>query len=140
MPLLCRCYAAVLFLASLSGVEDSCGAGEMARCYFPAKTAKTAGRSQKARDACRMDAPGGGLRMRSLWSDTDAERMVERYAQQGVGRDLALRVYTSRLLGGDPKLVLHGGGNTSVKTVVKDLLDEEVEGLCVKGRGWDMAG
>jgi len=77
--------------------------------------------------------------MRSLWSDTNAERMVERYAQQGVARDLALRVYTSRLLGGDPKLVLHGGGNTSVKTVVKDLLDEEVEVLCVKGSGWDMA-
>src|SRR2546429_1291 len=77
--------------------------------------------------------------MRSLWSDTDAERMVERYAQQGVGRDVALRVYTSRLLGGEPKLVLHGGGNTSVKTVVRDLLDEEVEVLCVKGSGWDMA-
>ncbi len=77
--------------------------------------------------------------MQSLWSDADAERMVERYAQQGIGRDLALRVYTSRLLGGEPKLVLHGGGNTSVKTVVKDLLDEEVEVLCVKGSGWDMA-
>src|SRR6266436_3183187 len=111
----------------------------MARCYFLAKTAKTAGRSQNARDACRMDAPGGGLPMRSLWSDADAGRMVERYAQQGVGRDLALRVYTSRLLGGEPKLVLHGGGNTSVKTVVKDLLDEDVEVLCVKGSGWDMA-
>src|SRR6266478_10080486 len=78
--------------------------------------------------------------MRSLWSDAEAERLVERYAQQGVGRDLALRVYTSRLLGGEPKLVLHGGGNTSVKTVAKDLLDEEVEVLCVKGSGWDMAG
>ena len=77
--------------------------------------------------------------MRSLWSDADAGRMVERYAQQGVARDLALRVYTSRLLGGEPKLVLHGGGNTSVKTVSKDLLDEEVEVLCVKGSGWDMA-
>ena len=77
--------------------------------------------------------------MRSLWSDADSERMVERYAQQGVGRDLALRVYSSRLLGGEPKLVLHGGGNTSVKTVAKDLLDEEVEVLCVKGSGWDMA-
>jgi rhamnose utilization protein RhaD (predicted bifunctional aldolase and dehydrogenase)/NAD(P)-dependent dehydrogenase (short-subunit alcohol dehydrogenase family) len=77
--------------------------------------------------------------MQSLWSDADAKRMVERYAQQGVGRDLALRVYTSRLLGGEPKLVLHGGGNTSVKTVTKDLLDEEVEVLCVKGSGWDMA-
>src|SRR4029077_7340569 len=111
----------------------------MARCYFPAKTAKTAGRSQNARDACRMDAPGGGLRMRSLWSDTNAERMVGRYAPQGVALALAVRVYPSRRLGGDPKLVLHGGGNTSVKTVVKDLLDEEVEVLCVKGSGWDMA-
>src|SRR5438876_2555162 len=77
--------------------------------------------------------------MRSLWADTEADRLVERYAQQGVGRDLALRVYTSRLLGGEPKLVLHGGGNTSVKTVMKGLLDEEVEALCVKGSGWDMA-
>jgi rhamnose utilization protein RhaD (predicted bifunctional aldolase and dehydrogenase)/NAD(P)-dependent dehydrogenase (short-subunit alcohol dehydrogenase family) len=77
--------------------------------------------------------------MHSLWSDEDAERLVDRYASDGVGRDLALRVYTSRLLGGEPKLVLHGGGNTSVKTVMKDLLDEEVETLCVKGSGWDMA-
>jgi rhamnose utilization protein RhaD (predicted bifunctional aldolase and dehydrogenase)/NAD(P)-dependent dehydrogenase (short-subunit alcohol dehydrogenase family) len=77
--------------------------------------------------------------MQSLWSDAEAERMVEHYAQHNVGRDLALRVYTSRLLGGEPKLVLHGGGNTSVKTVAKDLLDEEVEVLCVKGSGWDMA-
>jgi rhamnose utilization protein RhaD (predicted bifunctional aldolase and dehydrogenase)/NAD(P)-dependent dehydrogenase (short-subunit alcohol dehydrogenase family) len=77
--------------------------------------------------------------MQSLWSDANAERMVDRYAQQGIGRDLALRVYTSRLLGGEPRLVLHGGGNTSVKTVVTDLLDEEAEVLCVKGSGWDMA-
>ena len=77
--------------------------------------------------------------MRSMWSDADAERMVERYAGEGVARDLALRVYTSRLLGREPKLVLHGGGNTSVKTIMKDLLDEEVEVLCVKGSGWDMA-
>jgi rhamnose utilization protein RhaD (predicted bifunctional aldolase and dehydrogenase)/NAD(P)-dependent dehydrogenase (short-subunit alcohol dehydrogenase family) len=77
--------------------------------------------------------------MQSLWSDADAEQMVAHYAGDGVGRDLALRVYTSRLLGGEPKLVLHGGGNTSVKTVIRDLLDEEVEVLCVKGSGWDMA-
>jgi len=84
--------------------------------------------------------PGEGVsEMRSLWSDADAERMIERYADQGVARDLVLRVYTSRLLGGDAKLVLHGGGNTSVKIVMKDLLDEEVEVLCVKGSGWDMA-
>ncbi len=77
--------------------------------------------------------------MHSLWSDAEAERLIDHYAAAGVGRDVALRVYTSRLLGGEPKLVLHGGGNTSVKTVMKDLLDEEVEALCVKGSGWDMA-
>src|SRR5271154_6632632 len=77
--------------------------------------------------------------MDNLWSDAEAERVVDHYAAAGVGRDLALRVYTSRLLGGEPKLVLHGGGNTSVKTVVKDLLDEDAEVLCVKGSGWDRA-
>ena len=41
---------------------------------------------------------------------------VDRYARKGIAADLALRVYTTRLLGRDPKLVLHGGGNTSVKT------------------------
>jgi rhamnose utilization protein RhaD (predicted bifunctional aldolase and dehydrogenase)/NAD(P)-dependent dehydrogenase (short-subunit alcohol dehydrogenase family) len=77
--------------------------------------------------------------MHSQWSDAEAARLVDHYAGRGIGKDIALRVYTSRLLGGDPKLVLHGGGNTSVKTVVKDLLDEEAEVLCVKGSGWDMA-
>ena len=77
--------------------------------------------------------------MQSLWSDNEAERLVQHYAGQGIGADVALRVYTSRLLGRDPKLVLHGGGNTSVKTVVKDLVDEDAEVLCIKGSGWDMA-
>lgn len=76
--------------------------------------------------------------MKSLWSDADAESYVAKYAPQGVNRDLALRVYTTRLLGGDPKLVLHGGGNTSCKTTIKDLLGDDVEVLCVKGSGWDM--
>ena len=76
--------------------------------------------------------------MKTLWSDTDAESFVARYAQQGVSRDLALRVYTTRLLGSDPQLVLHGGGNSSVKTEMPDLLGEPVEVLCVKGSGWDM--
>src|SRR6202045_4448819 len=77
--------------------------------------------------------------MKSLWSKADAKAIVEHYGVAGVGPDLALRVYTSRLLGGDPRLVLHGGGNTSVKTVLPDLLGEPVEVLCVKGSGWDMA-
>jgi rhamnose utilization protein RhaD (predicted bifunctional aldolase and dehydrogenase)/NAD(P)-dependent dehydrogenase (short-subunit alcohol dehydrogenase family) len=77
--------------------------------------------------------------MQSAWVDRDAAALIERYAKEGIGADLALRVYTTRLLGRDPKLVLHGGGNTSVKTRVRDLLGEEVDVLCVKGSGWDMA-
>jgi rhamnose utilization protein RhaD (predicted bifunctional aldolase and dehydrogenase)/NAD(P)-dependent dehydrogenase (short-subunit alcohol dehydrogenase family) len=81
--------------------------------------------------------------MQSLWSDGDAEAMVQRFgaaaATESAGRDIALRVYTSRLLGGDPRLVLHGGGNISVKTVLPDLLGDPAEVLCIKGSGWDMA-
>ncbi len=76
--------------------------------------------------------------MKNLWSDTDAEAMVATYAAKGINRDLALRIYTTRLLGGDPRLVLHGGGNTSVKTTVSDLVGDEWDVLCVKGSGWDM--
>ena len=76
--------------------------------------------------------------MQSRWSDSEAKAFVERYAPKGVNADLALRTYTTRLLGSDPRLVLHGGGNTSVKTHEKDLLGEDVEVICVKGSGWDM--
>lgn len=74
--------------------------------------------------------------MQSAWTDRDANAAVARYA--GLGQDLALRVYTTRLLGQDARLVLHGGGNTSVKTRLADLNGEDVDVLCVKGSGWDM--
>ncbi len=77
--------------------------------------------------------------MKSLWNDDAADRMVADYAAKGVGRDLALRVYTTRLLGSDPRLVLHGGGNTSVKRTATDLVGDTHDVLCVKGSGWDMA-
>ncbi|OLB79438.1 MAG: short-chain dehydrogenase [Alphaproteobacteria bacterium 13_2_20CM_2_64_7] len=77
--------------------------------------------------------------MKSGWVDSEAQAAIDRYAGEGIGRDLALRVYTTRLLGRDPKLVLHGGGNTSVKTTMADLLGEQVAVLCVKGSGSDMA-
>ena len=53
--------------------------------------------------------------------------------------DLDLRVYTSRLLGRDSSLVLHGGGNTSVKSTVINLFGESEDILYVKGSGWDLA-
>jgi rhamnose utilization protein RhaD (predicted bifunctional aldolase and dehydrogenase)/NAD(P)-dependent dehydrogenase (short-subunit alcohol dehydrogenase family) len=74
--------------------------------------------------------------MQSAWSDRDADAAVAGYGH--LGRDLALRVYSTRLLGQDPRLVLHGGGNTSVKTRLADLNGDEVDVLCVKGSGWDM--
>jgi rhamnose utilization protein RhaD (predicted bifunctional aldolase and dehydrogenase)/NAD(P)-dependent dehydrogenase (short-subunit alcohol dehydrogenase family) len=77
--------------------------------------------------------------MRNLWSDRDARTAVKTYRAQGTNEDLALRTYTTRLLGGDPRLVQHGGGNTSVKTVMRDPGGEPVKVLCVKGSGWDMA-
>jgi rhamnulose-1-phosphate aldolase/alcohol dehydrogenase len=76
--------------------------------------------------------------MKSLWRDAEANKLIRKYARDGVNRDVALRVYTSRLLGGDPKLVLHGGGNTSVKSTMKDILGDSQDVLCVKGSGWDM--
>ena len=76
--------------------------------------------------------------MKSLWSDSTAQEYIAKYGAKGVSPDLALRVYTTRLLGGDPALVLHGGGNTSVKTQAKDLLGDTLDVICVKGSGWDM--
>ena len=67
--------------------------------------------------------------MQSLWNDLEAAQY------QG---DLALRVYTSRLLGRDKTLVLHGGGNTSVKVREKNILGTEEDLLYVKGSGWDL--
>jgi rhamnose utilization protein RhaD (predicted bifunctional aldolase and dehydrogenase)/NAD(P)-dependent dehydrogenase (short-subunit alcohol dehydrogenase family) len=68
--------------------------------------------------------------MQSLWNDADAARL---------GTPLDLRVYSSRLLGREPSLVLHGGGNTSVKTTVPDLFGASEDVLYIKGSGWDLA-
>ena len=77
--------------------------------------------------------------VKSRWSDAEAQRFIDRYAPDH-GEDLALRVYTSRLIGADPTLVLHGGGNTSVKTVASDRVHgDRLDVLCVKGSGWDLA-
>ena len=67
--------------------------------------------------------------MKSLWSDAEAASFAG---------PLGPRVYTSRLLGRDRSLVLHGGGNTSVKLREKNLFGEEEDVLYVKGSGWDL--
>src|ERR671933_353455 len=66
---------------------------------------------------------------RSLWSDAEAA------AFEG---PLGQRVYTSRLLGRDHSLVLHGGGNTSVKIRERNIFGQAEDILYVKGSGWDL--
>jgi rhamnose utilization protein RhaD (predicted bifunctional aldolase and dehydrogenase) len=68
--------------------------------------------------------------MKSLWNDKEANQFKT---------DLDLRVYTSRLLGCDSSLVLHGGGNTSVKSTATNLFGQREDILYVKGSGWDLA-
>ena len=75
--------------------------------------------------------------MQSRWSDRESAEFVERLAPRW-GEEMALRVYTSRLIGRDPDLVMHGGGNTSLKGTVKTLVGDEVDALFVKGSGWDL--
>ncbi|MPZ45678.1 MAG: bifunctional aldolase/short-chain dehydrogenase [Betaproteobacteria bacterium] len=67
--------------------------------------------------------------MKSLWSDSEASHYRT---------PLGLRVYSSRLLGRDKGLVLHGGGNTSVKLAQRSVMGEDEEVLFVKGSGWDL--
>ena len=77
--------------------------------------------------------------MKNNWSNNTANKYVNFYKNKGYSKDLALRVYTTRLLGRNSELVLHGGGNTSVKTLEKDIDGKSYKVLCVKGSGWDMA-
>ena len=68
--------------------------------------------------------------MKSKWDATEARKCKNEL--------LNLRVYTSRLLGSEEDLVLHGGGNTSVKIREKNIFGEEEDILYVKGSGWDL--
>lgn len=70
-----------------------------------------------------------GNQMKSLWNDSEAAQFVG---------DLAQRVYVSRLLGRDGSLVLHGGGNTSVKLREVNIFGEEEDVLYVNGRGGNL--
>ncbi|MDH5649378.1 MAG: bifunctional aldolase/short-chain dehydrogenase [Gammaproteobacteria bacterium] len=67
--------------------------------------------------------------MKSLWNDNDTKSLSD---------ELDFRVYTSRLLGRDKTLVLHGGGNTSVKITEKDIFGKDETRLYIKGSGWDL--
>ncbi len=74
--------------------------------------------------------------MENRYKESDAARLV---ADLGVSETLGLRTYTARLLGRVPELVVHGGGNTSAKDVVRDRFGRDVDVLYIKGSGWDLA-
>lgn len=73
--------------------------------------------------------------IKSNWSEQQAKDYLQRYPNQ----DLALRIYTSHLIGKEPNLVLHGGGNTSVKSSYTNILGQTIEAIYVKGSGADLA-
>ena len=77
--------------------------------------------------------------MKNQWNNQESVRFIQKYKRLGYSEDIALRVYTSRLIGLDKSLVLHGGGNTSVKTKMKDIDDIHHDVICVKGSGWDLS-
>jgi rhamnose utilization protein RhaD (predicted bifunctional aldolase and dehydrogenase)/NAD(P)-dependent dehydrogenase (short-subunit alcohol dehydrogenase family) len=76
--------------------------------------------------------------MQNRWSDAQAQACIEKYGKK-YGADHALRVYLSTLIGTDDKLVLHGGGNSSVKTTYLNIFGEKVESILVKASGQNMA-
>src|SRR5665811_902921 len=75
--------------------------------------------------------------MQSKWNDETAKATIQTHGAEGVNEDIALRVYTTRLIGREPLLVLHGGGNTSVKTKATDDLGQEHDVIAIKSTGAD---
>jgi rhamnose utilization protein RhaD (predicted bifunctional aldolase and dehydrogenase)/NAD(P)-dependent dehydrogenase (short-subunit alcohol dehydrogenase family) len=76
--------------------------------------------------------------MENRWSDDKAAQFVEKYGEPW-GEDLAIGLYAASLIGAEDKLVLHGGGNSSVKTVHTNLLGEQLDAIYVKASGYNMA-
>ena len=72
------------------------------------------------------------------WDEAEVSRRLADAGKSELERDLVFRVYTSQLIGRQPDLVMHGGGNTSCKSVTTDLLGNRIDVLCVKGSGWDL--
>ena len=63
--------------------------------------------------------------MKNNWNKIEVKKYIKEYAKKNIGEDLALRIYTTHLLGKNKKLVLHGGGNTSVKSESKDIFQNK---------------
>lgn len=76
--------------------------------------------------------------MQNRWSDAGLKEALSLW-QKDHGSDLAHRLYSARLIGSEPNLVLHGGGNVSIKCTIRDIFGDAVEAVCVKASGSDMS-
>ncbi|MEJ2037101.1 MAG: class II aldolase/adducin family protein, partial [Maritimibacter sp.] len=76
--------------------------------------------------------------IKNRWRAVEAQSFQDAAGEDANARELALRVYSSRLIGADADLVQHGGGNTSVKLTARVVYGDEVEVLHIKGSGWDL--
>ena len=76
--------------------------------------------------------------LKNYWNAKSEKKIVNSLGKSEFDFDLGSRVYTSRLIGSIPDLVMHGGGNTSCKTMTKNIFNENIDVICVKGSGWDL--
>ena len=76
--------------------------------------------------------------IKNNYKSSEAKSYVDQVGKDAADQELALRVYTSRIIGQNPDLVMHGGGNTSVKVERKDLFGNTKQVIHVKGSGWDL--
>ena len=76
--------------------------------------------------------------MKNKWNSIEEKKYIKKYKNNHISKDLALRIYTTHLLGREKTLVLHGGGNTSLKTTSKNIFNKKIDIMHIKGSGWDM--
>ena len=76
--------------------------------------------------------------MKNKWNNSEAKKYISFYKKKKISKELALRIYTTHLLGREKDLVLHGGGNTSLKTSIKNIFRQNISVMHIKGSGWDM--
>ena len=76
--------------------------------------------------------------MKNKWNSIEEKKYIKKYKNNRISQDLALRIYTTHLLGREKTLVLHGGGNTSLKTTSKNIFNKKIDIMHIKGSGWDM--
>ena len=76
--------------------------------------------------------------MKNKWNNSEAKKYISHYKKKKISKELALRIYTTHLLGREKDLVLHGGGNTSLKTSIKNIFRQNISVMHIKGSGWDM--